>query len=1154
MKRIIFIILLIVALTLPLMGQGATRWNIHQRPTTDWFSGAVGRDIAWEWMKAIDPLVAAGSQVGTGNIFYVDSNVTNAGDGSNWANAKDTLDKAVALCADNNGDIIYVAQGHAETWTAVDSADLDVIGITVIGIGQGTDRPTFTYTTATAGELVIAAANVKIRNLVFQSGIANVVHAIEIEADADGSVIEFCEFLSGTTDAYEFVDAIQVIAAADDLIIRYNKATETTAGAVSWLDLSAGVVDNISVYGNEIYGDYSTGIVDSTARAQTLAYFGFNTMTNLSADDYAFYFNAAATGVLEFNRIYTNAEATAIDPGSMSCFENYVTTTTDKSGMIYPAPDTGSTQLNATTVTAIATAVDALSGVGMIGLCETNITTTTVISGALGGYGNDVFNESWSLVCIFDTAGAVGTLPSGEVRDITDYVSATGTFTTAAWTAALTAGDYVLLTPTHLLPAAHGKIIYCDDGGSDGEGTSWQTAKVTLAKAEALAVAGDTILIGESHNENITTGGDTIDIAGVTVIGMGEGDTRPLFDFDAAADEITLDAAGITLKNLRFRPGATVVVAALRIEDTALGATIENCSFVDGEVAATDEFVDAISVDTLAADLTVRNCTYYSTGTNTNTFVNLDEATIANTSIIGCMVFGAFAESPIWAGNAVPTNILIKDNVITNTTSGELCIEFQGAATGMIVGNRLYSDTFGSVLNPGSATCVENYASNAINTSAYLVPSIDDELAEVGTGRIFYVDASTPGAGDGRAWDTAVATLDAAVNLCTDDRGDTIYVAQGHTETVISDFVDIDLGGITIIGLGNGKLRPYFDYTTGVGSSMIIDNDDITIKNLWFHANIDSIAVAIEVKTGALDATIEDCLFTCESATDEFDICIDHAAGNHGAVVKNCDFRMGAANAVSAVHFIDSDYAEITDNTVSGDYSTACFHNETTASDHILVKDNDLFNGTIGGGENTEPGIEFHANTSGMIVGNNIVCLLDAPGEAIVAADCYLFGNKYNGLESSSGARDIGLVAGKTYATSWSETLYISDDAWIVAGGPIMITSLTGIITTAYDGALTHTWWVDAETAAQDHEFTTSVDIDAYLIGEVLVFTAVNPAVITNLTAGATNGGSGQLMSPWFCPIGTIETLIEGPTATAGDIIWYMTFIPLTEGVTVTAQ
>ena len=74
-----------------------------------------------------------------------------------------------------------------------------------------------------------------------------------------------------------------------------------------------------------------------------------------------------------------------------------------------------------------------------------------------------------------------------------------------------------------------GNTWYVDDGGSGGDGKTWLTAKVTLATAEALCQDGDTILVGEGHSELFTTGGDTIDVANVTVRGMGEGDSRPLY-------------------------------------------------------------------------------------------------------------------------------------------------------------------------------------------------------------------------------------------------------------------------------------------------------------------------------------------------------------------------------------------------------------------------------------------------------------------------------------------------------------------------------------------------------------------------------------------------------------------------------------------------
>ncbi|GAG22317.1 unnamed protein product, partial [marine sediment metagenome] len=258
------------------------------------------------------------------------------------------------------------------------------------------------------------------------------------------------------------------------------------------------------------------------------------------------------------------------------------------------------------------------------------------------------------------------------------YTSSTGTFTTAAWDAALTAGDYVLLTPTHLIPSHWDKngptIIYCDDGGSNGEGTSWESAKTTFIAAYGLCNAGDTILVGENHNENWTQAAQpTLNVAGVTVIGMGTGDSRPLFDHDTNATVVlTIDNAGITLKNLRFKAGITNVAIGIRVEDAALGTTIEDCAFIDGEVPGTDEYIDCISIDAVANDVTVRNCTYYSTGDGCGTFVNLDDGAIENVTIEGCTVFGPFAEAPIWSDDAL-VNAVFKDNVLTNTTSGEHC-------------------------------------------------------------------------------------------------------------------------------------------------------------------------------------------------------------------------------------------------------------------------------------------------------------------------------------------------------------------------------------------------------------------------------------------------------------------------------------------------
>jgi len=730
-KTIVGVILLIVLLFTATVVADITTSDIRfntVRPEED-----LARLLRSKFAQHNTDMANLGTPLGTGEVFYVDSNVTTAGTGDTVTGALATVDEAIDLCTDNRGDIIYVLQGHAETFTAADGFDADVAGITIIGLGNGADRPEFTFNHADA-TVAVGAANVTVANCRFLTTITAVTLGIAVEAGGDNFTLINCTFPEPATSTSEFVDAIDLASGADGVTVdNCEYSNYGAAGADHFLEAGNGANLNLTVTNCRIIGDFAVSAIWSDTADLDVFIVG-NQITNNNADDHCIEFTGNATGICAYNSLFTNAEGTTLDPGSaIYCFENYVSTAADVSGMIIPVHDDGTTQLNATSVTAIATAVDALAGIGMIGLCDTNVTTTTVDSAALGGFGNDAFLEGWSLVCIFDTGGAVGTEPSGQVRDITDYVSTGGVFTTAAWDAALTAGDYVLLTPTHLIPAhwdGNGPtIIYCDDGGSNGEGTSWETAKTTFIAAEAIANPGDTIMVGENHNENWTQAAQpTLNVAGVTVIGMGEGDSRPLFDFDGNTTLLfTIDAAGCTIKNLRFRPGATVIAVGLRIEDAALGCTVENCAWEVGE-ASGDEFIDSISVDAAAEGLTIKNCTSWNanaTAGDQNTWLNLDEATIDDCSVIGNTVFGTFDEACIWWGAAVPVNLLVKDNVLTNSTSGQLCIEGSGAATGMCVGNMMYSDTLGAVLDPGSMTCIENYAATAIDQSAVLVPRPD---------------------------------------------------------------------------------------------------------------------------------------------------------------------------------------------------------------------------------------------------------------------------------------------------------------------------------------------------------------------------------------------------------------------------------------------
>jgi hypothetical protein len=280
---------------------------------------------------------------------------------------------------------------------------------------------------------------------------------------------------------------------------------------------------------------------------------------------------------------------------------------------------------------------------------------------------------------------------------------------------------------------------------------------------------------------------------------------------------------------------------------------------------------------------------------------------------------------------------------------------------------------------------------------------------QLGTGNIFYVDSNVTYEGDGTSWATAKDTLNEAVDLCTADNGDVIFVAQGHREAMgaAADEVDVDIDGVTIIGCGNDKLRPLFDYTGDVTGAFAVGADNVTIINLQFCANVTDVNEAIEIEAGSTGVTIAGCLFWCNAeGTDEFKLaCIDSkGAASDRLTIAGCEFNMGAGAAETAIHMLDSDYFKILDNIIVGDYSQACIENETTASNHALIRGNILFNGTIGGnaGLNTEPAIEMVATTSGIIADNYIVCNLAAFADSIVAPDMFLFQNYISEDESSA--------------------------------------------------------------------------------------------------------------------------------------------------------
>lgn len=271
-----------------------------------------------------------------------------------------------------------------------------------------------------------------------------------------------------------------------------------------------------------------------------------------------------------------------------------------------------------------------------------------------------------------------------------------------------------------------------------------------------------------------------------------------------------------------------------------------------------------------------------------------------------------------------------------------------------------------------------------------------------GTGVVFYVDSNVANEGDGTSWTRAKDTLDEAINLCVADRGDVIYVAQKHTETFTgADGFDVDVAGVTIIGLGRGEATPTFVFNNGAAEVAISDaGDNATLRNLRFECSVDSVLICLDIEAGADNVTVDGCLFWevgDASGTDEFDSAIRIGNACVGTTIQNCIFRAEAADAISAIHSDnDTSYTTIQDNFITGDYSSGCINFISVASTDLSILRNILINGDMASADtalNAVAAINCVEATSGVVIENRILSAVATHLLMRVADDMAFVGN-----------------------------------------------------------------------------------------------------------------------------------------------------------------
>lgn len=252
-------------------------------------------------------------QTHPGKVFYVNNSTVlpDGGVGGQDGNTGTyqrpfaTLDYAIGKCTAGRGDIIFIMPGHAETITSATTIALDVAGVAIVGLGHGTSRPTFTFTTANTASIHVNAANVSIQNCIFVANFLSIASAFTIASttaapnftisnckfrdtsaildflaaitttaaiSADGLYISGCDIKSDATT--KSVAPIQILGTLADCTVVNNKVTQTVAqnNISQFISHAALVMTNLLVKDNLVYSvntDTATGAILVSTTATT---------------------------------------------------------------------------------------------------------------------------------------------------------------------------------------------------------------------------------------------------------------------------------------------------------------------------------------------------------------------------------------------------------------------------------------------------------------------------------------------------------------------------------------------------------------------------------------------------------------------------------------------------------------------------------------------------------------------------------------------------------------------------------------------------------------------------------------------------------------------------------------------------------------------
>lgn len=185
-----------------------------------------------------------------GKVLFVSSLIGGAGNDGTLGRPINSVANALLKCRASKGDIIMCLPGHVETITSATTLLLNVAGVAIIGMGTGSLRPTFTFTTANTATIPVSAANISIINCIFVGNFLSIASCFTLTT-APEFLVDNCAFRD-TSAVLGFLSIITTTVSVNaDGLTYTNNRRKSDATSSSGPDIViAGTIARVRVNDN----------------------------------------------------------------------------------------------------------------------------------------------------------------------------------------------------------------------------------------------------------------------------------------------------------------------------------------------------------------------------------------------------------------------------------------------------------------------------------------------------------------------------------------------------------------------------------------------------------------------------------------------------------------------------------------------------------------------------------------------------------------------------------------------------------------------------------------------------------------------------------------------------------------------------------------